>query len=129
PVLCRARTLTPARDTPLRRITFNMPPPPFAYPNSPGNNGGLSLGLAFLNDIQVFMFMEAAQGDRRFNVMQAPKLTAANGQSANITITDFQFFVTDVQVFNINGQVIFRPTNTPVPVGGTNGSIFLAMQP
>ncbi len=125
-----AGTLTPDLDIPLRSSSFNMAIPPFGgYPNSPGNNGGLSLGLAFLNDIQVFMFMEAAQGDRRFNVMQAPKLTAANGQSANITITDFQFFVTDVQVFNINGQVIFRPTNTPLPIGGTNGSVFLALQP
>ena len=30
------------------------------------------------------MFMEAAQGDRRANVMQAPKLTLFNGQTATI---------------------------------------------
>jgi type II secretory pathway component GspD/PulD (secretin) len=73
--------------------------------------------------------MEAAQGDRRFNVMQAPKLTAFNGASANIQISDFQFFVTDVQVLNVNGQIIFRPINTPLPVGGPNGSIALFLQP
>jgi len=28
--------------------------------------------LAFLSDVQVFMFLEAAQGDRRTNIMQAP---------------------------------------------------------
>lgn len=127
--LTPAGTLTSDLDVPLRSSSFNMAIPPFGFPNSPGANGGLSLGLAFLNDIQVFMFMEAAQGDRRFNVMQAPKLTAANGQSSTITITDFQFFVTDVVVFNIGGQVIFRPQNTPLPVGGTNTSISLAMQP
>ena len=43
-------------------------------------NGGLSVGLAFLNDIQVYLFMEAAQGDRRINVMQAPKLTVLPGE-------------------------------------------------
>jgi type II secretory pathway component GspD/PulD (secretin) len=125
-----AGTLTPDLDIPLKSGSFNMAIPPFGgYPNSPGMNGGLSLGLAFLNDIQVFMFMEAAQGDRRFNVMQAPKLTAFNGASANIQISDFQFFVTDVQVLNVNGQIIFRPVNTPLPVGGPNGSIALFLQP
>ena len=34
------------------------------------------------------MFMEAAQGDRRVNVMQAPKLTLFNGQTATLTVTD-----------------------------------------
>ena len=64
-----------------------------SYPNTPGNNGGISLGLAFLSDIQVYMFMEAAQGDRRVNVMQAPKLTLFNGQTATLTVNDLQFFV------------------------------------
>ena len=34
---------------------------------------GFSLGLAFLSEIQVFLFMEAVQGDNRVNVMQAPR--------------------------------------------------------
>src|SRR5262249_34379357 len=87
------------------------------FPNSPGANGGLSLGLAFLSDIQVFMFMEAAQGDRRTNVMQAPKLTLFNGQSSTITITDTQFFVTNVTVISSNGQLVFAPTNTGFAFG------------
>jgi type II secretory pathway component GspD/PulD (secretin) len=128
--LTPAGTLTPDLDIPLKSSSFNMAIPPFGgYPNSPGANGGLSLGLAFLNDIQVFMFMEAAQGDRRFNVMQAPKLTAFNGASANITLSDVQFFVTDVQVFNVNGQIIFRPVNTAFPVGPGTPSVFLFIQP
>ena len=47
------------------------------------------MGLAFLSDIQVYMFMEAAQGDQRTNVMQAPKLTLFNGQTATITVQDY----------------------------------------
>ncbi|HVK08889.1 MAG TPA: hypothetical protein VM597_08955, partial [Gemmataceae bacterium] len=61
---------------PIRPNTFNRAIPAFGgYPNMPGDNGGIAFGLAFLNDIQVSLFMEAAQGDRRINVMQAPKLT------------------------------------------------------
>ena len=92
--------------------------PPFGgYPNIPGADGGLSLGLAFLSDIQVFMFMEAAQGDRRTNVMQAPKLTLFNGQTSTIQIQDFQFFVTNVQVVQSDGQIVFVPQNQPFPLG------------
>ena len=102
-------------DIPIRSSSFQYAIPPFAYPNNPGFNGGLSLGLAFLSDIQVFMFMEAAQGDRRTNVMQAPKLTLFNGQTATITVSDQQFFVTAVTVTGFGGQIVFTPTNTPIP--------------
>ena len=50
------------------------------------------MGLAFLSDIQVFLFLEAAQGDTRTNVMQAPKLTLFNGQTATLNVGDTQFF-------------------------------------
>src|SRR5205814_4102417 len=96
------------------------------YPNTPGQNGGISLGLAFLNDIQVYMFMEAAQGDRRVNVMQAPKLTLFNGQTATLTVSDTQFFVTNVNVVSVNGQIVFMPINSPFPGPGdfnTGGSL------
>jgi len=127
-------TFTPDLDVPIRATSFNRAIPGFGgYPNSPGANGGVSLGLAFLNDIQVYMFMEAAQGDRRVNVMQAPKLTLFNGQTATITISELQFFVTDVQVFSVNGQIVFIPQVTPLPgpgdpLGGTGGAINISLQ-
>jgi len=59
-----------------QEFELGMAIPPFGgFPNIPGANGGVSMGLAFLSDIQVFLFMEAAQGDTRTNVMQAPKIT------------------------------------------------------
>jgi type II secretory pathway component GspD/PulD (secretin) len=70
------------------------------------------------------MFMEAAQGDRRTNIMQAPKLTMFNGQTATINIQDQQFFVTSVTVAQSGGQVVFVPQNTPFPLG-----VFMAIQP
>src|SRR5439155_3676608 len=125
--LTPAGSFTPDLDVPIRPNTFQRAIPPFGgYPNTPGDNGGIALGLAFLNDIQVFMFMEAAQGDRRVNVMQAPKLTLFNGQTATMTITDTQFFVTNVSVVSVNGQIVFIPNNTPLP--GLAPNITIAVQ-
>ena len=134
-----AGVFTPDLDVPIKSTSFQYAIPGFGgYPNNPGNDGGVSLGLAFLNDIQVYMFMEAAQGDRRVNVMQAPKLTLFNGQTATINISDLQFFVTSVQVFSVNGQVVFIPRITPLPgPAGTlqsgnrlqfNGNVTIALQ-
>src|SRR5262249_38084890 len=86
-----------------------------AFPNSTGNNGGLTLGLAFLSDIQVFFFMEAAQGDQRTNVMQAPRLTMFNGQSATLSVQNEQFFVTQVQAIQNGGQLFFLPRTSTSP--------------
>jgi type II secretory pathway component GspD/PulD (secretin) len=109
---------TPDMNIPIRNSSFAPAIPPFGgFPNTLGTDGGLSLGLAFLSDIQVFLFMEAAQADRRTNVMQAPKLTLFNGQAATINIQDQQFFVTDLTAIQVNGQVVFVPQNTAFPLG------------
>jgi tetratricopeptide (TPR) repeat protein len=119
--LTPAGSFTPDLNVPIRATSFQRAIPPFGgYPNSPGANGGVSLGLAFLNDIQVFMFMEAAQGDRRVNVMQAPKITLFNGQTSTLSVQDSQFFVTDVQVVSVNGQIVFIPQNNLLPGPNTN---------
>lgn len=116
---------TPDLDIPIRATSFGPAVPPFGgFPNAPGMDGGLSLGLAFLSDIQVQMFLEAAQGDRRTNVMQAPKLTMFNGQSATISIQDQQFFMTGITVTSVNGQLVYTPQNQPFPLG-----VQMSMQP
>jgi type II secretory pathway component GspD/PulD (secretin) len=103
---------------PITNSSFQYAIPPFGgYPAIPGADGGISMGLAFLSDVQVFLFMEAAQGDKRTNVMQAPKLTLFNGQTSTIQIQDFQYFVTNVQVLQAGGQIAYVPQNQPVPVG------------
>src|SRR5262249_9579255 len=92
--------------------------PPFGgYPGTLGADGGLTLGLAFLSDIQVFMLLEAAQGDRRVNVMQAPKITVFNGQNAFINVTDAQFFLTQINVVPFRPQLGFQPQTAPVFFG------------
>src|SRR5262249_14855725 len=119
--LTPAGSLTQDLNIPIKASSFEMAVPPFGqFPNTPGGNGGLELGLAFLSDIQVFLFMEAAQGDSRTNVMQAPKLTLFNGQTSTINVVDEQFFVTNVTVAQIGGQVVFVPSNAPFVTGGVS---------
>jgi type II secretory pathway component GspD/PulD (secretin) len=116
--LTPAGTFTPNLGVPISTSSFGFALPPFGgYPGTLGADGGLSLGLAFLSDIQVSMFMEAAQGDRRTNVMQAPKITVFNGQTANITVGDELFFLTEIDVIQVNGQMVFQPTQQAFPYG------------
>jgi Flp pilus assembly secretin CpaC len=115
--LTPAGTLTSDLNIPISQMTYPQAVPPFGgYPGIPGY-GGLTMGLAFLSDIQVFLFMEAVAGDTRTNVMQAPKLTLFNGQTANIAVQDYQFFTIGVSVINGGyGQVVYNPITTLFPL-------------
>lgn len=107
-------------DIPIRTGSFGLgAPPTFGGFNGAFPSGGLDVGLAFLSDIQVFLFLEAVQGDTRTNIMQAPKLMMFNGQSATLTVTDTQLFVTGVTITPVNGQVVSVPQVTPLPTGLT----------
>ena len=52
-----------------------------------------NFGFAILSDIEVFFLLQAAQGDRRSNVMTAPKVTLFNGQTASIADASTRPFV------------------------------------
>lgn len=116
--LTPAGTFTTDLDIPISQSSFGLTNPVFGgYPGLPGS-GGINLGLAFLSDIQVFLFMEAAQGDVRTNVMQAPKITMFNGQTSALGVFDSQFFLTDVGVTPLaNGNITFTPVVTEQPIG------------
>jgi len=55
-----------------------------------------NFGFAILSDIEVFFLLQAAKGDTRSNVSQAPVVTMFNGQSANIFDGSTRPFVTSV---------------------------------
>jgi general secretion pathway protein D len=59
-------------------------------------NTAAQFGFAILSDIEAFFLLEAAQGDTRANILQAPKVTLFNGQFANVTDTTIRPFVTSV---------------------------------
>jgi type II secretory pathway component GspD/PulD (secretin) len=110
-------SLTPDLNIPINTQTYTQALPDFGgYQPIPGF-GGISLGLAFLSDIQVFLFLEAVQGDTRSNVMQAPKLTMFNGQTATISVTTQQNFTTGVQVTPQSGIFTFVPQVQAFPLG------------
>ena len=55
-----------------------------------------NFGFAILSDIEAFFVIEAAQGDTRTNVLQAPKVTLFNGQQASVNDSSQRPFVTSV---------------------------------
>src|SRR5262249_49785442 len=54
----------------------------------------------------------------RTAVMQAPKITVFNGQTATISVTDSVFFLLGVSLnYTAFGNIFFTPNNTPIPLG------------
>jgi len=55
-----------------------------------------NFGFAILSDIEAFFLIQAAQGDTRSNVLQAPKVTLFNGQAASVSDVSQRPFVTSL---------------------------------
>ncbi|MCA9054198.1 MAG: hypothetical protein KDA75_10200 [Planctomycetaceae bacterium] len=70
-------TFSPDLDIPFRQGSFGIGVPAFGGFNA---DAGISFGMAILSDIEAFLFVNAAQGDNRSNIMFAPKITLFNGQ-------------------------------------------------
>ncbi|TWU22013.1 Type IV pilus biogenesis and competence protein PilQ precursor [Novipirellula galeiformis] len=83
---------TPDLDIRFDNNSFGIAPP-FSAPDP----GAIStIGFAILSDIEAFFFLQAAQGDTRNNVMQAPKVTLFDGQIATISDVSQRPFVTSI---------------------------------
>ena len=81
-------------DIAFRQDSFASAVPPFGGVFN-GDTGG-SIGFAILSDLEMFFFMNAAQGDQRTNVLQAPRITMFDGQQATISDTVQRPFVTSL---------------------------------
>lgn len=77
-------------DVTFSQDNFTSAVPSFAFDSGSGG----SLGFAILSDLELFFFMNAAQGDSRTNVLQAPRVTMFDGQFASIVDTVNRPFVT-----------------------------------
>ncbi len=77
-------------DVRLTNGTIAGATPQFGNPDA---DAGGRFGFAILSDIELFFLLEAAQGDSRTNVLQAPKVTMFDGQSATINDTVNRPFV------------------------------------
>ncbi len=84
---------------------------------------GASVGFAILSDIEAFFFINAAAGDVRTNVLQAPKVTLFNGQQAFVSDTSQTPFV--ISVIPVVGD--FAAAQQPVIVVLSEGT-FMTVQ-
>jgi general secretion pathway protein D len=108
-------------DIPFNQNTFTLATPQFG--GFANGQGGAQLGFAILSDIEAFFFIEAAQGDRRSNVLQAPKVTLFNGQLATVSDISQSPFV--ISVIPVVGD--FAAAQQPVIVVLSEGT-FLTVQ-
>ncbi len=107
-------------DIPVAQGSFPLATPQFGG-FQPG--AGATVGFAILSEIEAFFFIEASQGDRRSNVLQAPKVTLFNGQSAVVSDTSQTPFV--ISVIPVVGD--FAAAQQPVVVVLNEGT-FLNVQ-
>ncbi len=107
-------------DIPINQGSFQLAVPQFGGFN-PG--AGATVGFAILSDLEAFFFIEASQGDRRTNVLQAPKVTLFNGQQAIVSDTSQSPFV--ISVIPVVGD--FAAALQPVIVVLNEGT-FLTVQ-
>jgi general secretion pathway protein D len=107
-------------DIPFTQNSFGLSVPQFGGFDA---TAGAQMGFAILSDIEAFFFIAAAQGDRRSNVLQAPKVTLFNGQQAFVSDTSQSPFV--ISVIPVVGD--FAAAQQPVIVILNEGT-FLTVQ-
>jgi general secretion pathway protein D len=73
------------------RNSFGVTP---AFGSPDAGDAGTQVGLAILSDLELFFFLQAVQGNSRTNVLNAPKVTMFDGQTASITDQASRPFVT-----------------------------------
>jgi general secretion pathway protein D len=83
---------TTSLDVQFRQSSFSASTVGIGNPGTPA-----TLGFAILSDLELFFFLQATQGDRRTNVLQAPKVTMFDGQIANIIDAASRPFVISLQ--------------------------------
>jgi len=76
-----------------------------------------NFGIAFLSDVEVYLFLEAAQQNNRGNVLTAPKVTSYNGEPAVVVAAEIRPFITALNPVVAAGAVAFDPQLTLFPNG------------
>ncbi len=76
-----------------------------------------NFGFAILSDIEVFFLIQAAKGDQRTNLTQAPTVTMFNGQTASISDFSSRPFVTSVIPVVGDFAVAQQPVVSIIPEG------------
>lgn len=106
-------------DIPFRNEAFNLAVAPAI--GAPAEVA--TFGFAILSDIEAYFLVSAAQGDRRSNILEAPKVTLFNGQQAFVSDTVQKPFV--ISVIPVVGD--FAAAQQPVIVVLSEGT-FMTIQ-
>jgi general secretion pathway protein D len=85
---------------------------------------GATFGIAFLSDLEVYLFVTALQGDTRSNLVQAPKVTTFNGALASINSANIINYVGALIPIVGAGAVAFQPIPSQI-----NDGVFLFVTP
>jgi len=96
-------------SVPITQDSFGLAIPAFGGYNP---TAGISTGFALLSNIETYFFLQAAQGDRRNNVMEAPKVMLHNGQAGMINDTTQIPFVTSVVPVVADFAIGYQPVIT-----------------
>ena len=108
-------------DLPVVPNIFSRPDlnnlPGGAMVGNPADVDATSIGFAILSDIEAFFFLQAAQGDTRNNILQAPKVTLFNGQPGNVVSRNERTLITDVEPAHANALLAINPLITEVTSG------------
>jgi general secretion pathway protein D len=120
PTLTTPAIYTADLDIPFIQESYGLAVPQFGGFDA---TAGAQLGFAILSDIEAYFFINAAQGDSRTNVLQAPKVTLFNGQQAFVSDTSQSPFV--ISVIPVVGD--FAAAQQPVIVVLSEGT-FMTVQ-
>ena len=105
--------------SPTLQIPFVQNSASLIAPSNAVPGAGATFGIAFLSDLEVYLFLTAAQGDVRTNILQAPKVTTFNGAPATIVNNQQINFVASLIPIVGPGAVAFAPQVSSFPNGVT----------
>ncbi len=88
------------------------------------STGGLSMQMAYIDDVELQMILKAVRKRSRSNLLTAPRLTVFNTQRANVTIVKQYAYVQDYEVEIATKSTIADPT-----VGTVQDGVILDVRP
>ncbi|HEX8199402.1 MAG TPA: type II secretory pathway, component PulD, partial [Isosphaeraceae bacterium] len=104
---------TPDLQIPFLQDTINASTTALAS----GAGAATSFGIAFLSDLELYLFLQALQGDTRSNIVQAPKVTSFNGAPAYIANTTQRNYIAGLNPIVNAGAIAFTPQIGSIPDG------------
>jgi type II secretory pathway component GspD/PulD (secretin) len=90
---------------------------PASFAGIAAANPALTIGIQFLDDIQVDLLIEATQADRRSVTLTAPRLTFFNGQRSWVAVTTQQAYVASLTAVTGDASGAFQPNIATLQTG------------